>query len=206
MNFRTVSRKALLTSASTARHIELQNIPSSVTPADIRRLLFRSKVKDVQDVSIIYRRFMPTGRALLALNEPSYTNDNLRALENASFAGVRIQSEAKVETAPRKNYVERIGDGPHGNTWNGGKNVFIWNLHPSTPTATIRSLLEGFELASVEDSLLKLSYSRAATSSGFLVRLSTESEAQRVVRTLHMTDLEPEKYGPAHPIRAHVVF
>ncbi|KAK7467050.1 hypothetical protein VKT23_004112 [Stygiomarasmius scandens] len=45
MSLRTASRSAL----SSAKHIELGNVPTSITPADIRRLLWRSKVQDVQD-------------------------------------------------------------------------------------------------------------------------------------------------------------
>ncbi|THU92178.1 hypothetical protein K435DRAFT_214985 [Dendrothele bispora CBS 962.96] len=200
MNIRITSRSVKFT---TARHIELNNVPKSATPADIRRLLWRSKVQDIQDVSIIYKGFMPTGRALLTLNKPNFLRDNMRALENASISGIRVYSGVRMVDGDKQL---AFGDGPHANTFNEGKNVLLWNLPRRTQFSTITPLLKGFALADCKEPIQKVKIDEFTFLSRFLIRLVDESEAHRLVRALHMTDLEPEKHGRAHPVRAHVVY
>jgi len=98
---------------------------------------------------------MPTGRALLTLHKPNFLRDNLRALENATIAGIQISSKAR---DIGENIESKLGDGPHGSTHNAGKNILIWNLPGKAQISTIEPLVQGFALADCKDPIVKLRY------------------------------------------------
>lgn len=91
-------------------HIELQKVPSTTTPKDIRRALGHARLQGISDgayppecheppphllllVAIIYRGFRPTDRALLTLVHNSYLRQNLKALEKLTLVGLPVDSE-----------------------------------------------------------------------------------------------------------------
>jgi len=113
-------------------------------------------------VAIDYRRFLPTGRAILTLVTPDVLNKNLHALKNTTISSIPITAVscpapsdiARIRGVDgRKEAAERgrlTGDGPGGGITNGGKNVVIWGLPGRVTPEGLKNLLRDFKLAGTE--------------------------------------------------------
>ncbi|KAJ7694232.1 hypothetical protein B0H17DRAFT_476579 [Mycena rosella] len=182
--------------------IQLSNLPTTVIPADLRRLVIRGQVQGVEDASIEYHRLQPTGRAYLRLTHEDFF-PNLDALEMVSVSGVHPIAEASAET-PSPD--ESGGHGLSSELGCDGKDVVIWGLpRQLREEAVDRHLLGGFSMFPGEF-LFKLPPVGFSLYSRFRVRLVSVSEAHRLVRKVHMTNYNPEVLGPKYQLRAQVVY
>ena len=85
------------------KDIQLRNVPLSATPADIQRLVKKTRMEDVtagenfhqrilerhltwDAVQLDYHRFLPTGRAYVSISHPNHLEQALRSLEKASLS------------------------------------------------------------------------------------------------------------------------
>jgi len=186
----------------------------------------RGRLTGVSDVAIDYNRFIPTGRAFLTLITPDVLNKNLRALENASISSIPISSVScppPSSTVPlrtrgaqgRMEAAERglvTGNGPRGGVVNDGKNVVLWGLPGRLTPEGLKGLLHNFKLAGTDGGkkeFMKLEIPDRTTYtmvSKHLIRMSSVSEAHRLVRALHMTYFEPEVHKEKYLIRCRVVY
>src|SRR6266550_1255968 len=140
--------------------------------------------------------------------QPAMLNDADTMLPRAR--GDKGREEAAIRGALR-------GDGPHAGISNGGKNVTIWGFPGKTGAASVEYIIRDFDLdrkksgvASVykiqlyvftfpfsnsPNRLLCRIDEEFSMYSRFLVQLNSVSEAQRLVREVHMTYFEPETLG-----------
>ncbi|KAF9500990.1 hypothetical protein BDN71DRAFT_962957 [Pleurotus eryngii] len=206
-------------------HIELQKVPSTTTPKDIRRALGHARLQGVSDVAIIYRGFRPTNRALLTLVHNSYLRQNLKALEKLTLVGLPIESEpvllssseAQESQARQRGSKGRAdaaqrgaitGDGPNGGVPNNGKNVVVWGLPPRIHSDIFRELLTGFKLAELDQGpdIMRVHSEEDLKVSKWLIHMKSESEAHRLVRRLHLRHFQPDRHGSEFVMRADIVY
>ncbi|KAH9856945.1 hypothetical protein C2E23DRAFT_865593 [Lenzites betulinus] len=221
---RTAARglpKDLFAETSSKLHVQLFGLPRTALPIDLRRLCGKSKVGNVDQANIEYRRFRPTGSGLLSFTRADHARAAYKALNGVHAWGKSLETRlvADVPELPRtrgvKGRVEAArrgvisGDGPGGSITGGGRNVVLYGLPGKlVPGALIDSLQE-FKLAGVEhgtEVVVKLPSERLASSSRFLVRMASVSEAYRLVRKLHMSPWRPDIHSNKCIARAFVVW
>ncbi|KAJ7685056.1 hypothetical protein DFH06DRAFT_1074108 [Mycena polygramma] len=187
-----------------ATQIRLSNVPPTATPADLRRLITRAQVSGVEDVSISYFRLKPTGRALLKLTHSDFLLPSLDALQRVSISGLHPVAEP-IDYWPTSDGME--GHKLSSELKCNGKNAVIWGLPKWAGPDKLDKLIQGFSFAPSKAHILKLAPPEAFTvSSRFMVRLSSVSEAHRLVRKLHMTHFDHETKGTQFPLRARVIY
>ncbi|KAG1754542.1 hypothetical protein EDB19DRAFT_1892518 [Suillus lakei] len=120
------------------------------------------------------------------------------------------------------------GNGPHGGILSRMKHVVIWGLPGKISGEAVENYLRDFRLdnmdgksAAVKVELyvsfydckprLRHGFTYRATNtfslySRYLVRPTSTAEAHRLVRQLHMTYYEPERWGRRYQLRARVVY
>jgi len=185
-----------------ASHILLRGLPTSATSGDLRRAVMLAGVQGVIDASLIYHRFAPTGQAVLTMAVPDYTRDALRAAKNITFTG-HEEISASLTTDPRffrqrsrgvqgrADALNRglLGSGPSAG-FPSGRTVTISGVPGKVTVQNMRQLVEGFQLADDEmNSVLQapLPEGKFSMYARFVVLLASESEAERLVRKLHLT-------------------
>jgi len=204
-------------------HIQIRGLPRTALPQDVQRTVVQGRLQGVTDIVLDYRRFIPTGNAWLKLTSPELLNANLRALDNATVSSSPI-SAASSEAPPIPNRMRGLkgkdvaakrgyfdGNGPRGGIKNSGKNVVIWGLPGRMSPDALKEFLRDFHLAGTEGGKtesvkIPVDASQYTRVSKHLVRLSSQSEAHRVVRELHMTYYHPEVHKYSYLIRARVVY
>ncbi|KAI0831367.1 hypothetical protein BC628DRAFT_1353406 [Trametes gibbosa] len=213
-------RKDIFDGAPSPLHVQLFGLPRTALPNDLRRLCGKSKVENVDHASVEYRRFRPTGCGLLSFTRGHYASAAQKALNGAVVGGkpVKTRLVSNIPELPRargvKGMVEAArrgiisGDGPNGGVTGSGRNVVLYGLPGKLTPEHVLDNLQGFKLAGVEhgkEVVVKLSSDRLASSSRFLVRMSTVSEAYRLVRKLHLQFWRPEYFGDKCTAQAFVV-
>ena len=113
-------------------------------------------------VSLIYRRFAPTGQAVLTLAVPDFAQDAVRSAKNITFTGFEKIS-ASLTTNPRflrqrsrgvqgrADALNRglLGSGPSAG-FQSGRTVTITGVPGRVSINLIRQLIKGFQLANDE--------------------------------------------------------
>lgn len=208
-----------MTALQHARHIILRGVPKTATTWDVRRVLTRSGAHGVTNIHICYEYFKPTGEVLITLSRPHFLRDNLRVLDNVSFAASRVSPRPFIpEEAPRPKMRSRglrgkeqaalrgalNGNGPHAGMSNLDRTVTIWGLAGKATPRALAEVLEGFDVAESAKGRMNiikipLPENQFSMTSRFIVTLKTVAEAHRVVRALHQT--RHEQLG-THPIKA----
>ncbi|KAJ7219147.1 hypothetical protein GGX14DRAFT_590278, partial [Mycena pura] len=189
--------------------IELSNVPPTATPADLRRLISRAQVHGVEDAAIDYYRLEPTGRAYLKLTHPDFLLPSLDALEKVSISGVHPVAEPS--SRPSMS-TQADGNGLSSELGSDGKHVVVSGLPKAVGPEVVDELLEGFSFPPGEPYIFKLPRCAVCPPphftfvSRFLVRLSSVSEAHRLVRQLHMTNFKPAVHETRYPLRARVIY
>ncbi|KAK2460584.1 hypothetical protein APHAL10511_007054 [Amanita phalloides] len=207
------------------KHIELKNVPLTATTADVRRAIDRTKLLGVKDVTLVYKRFTPTGTAMVSLTRPDFLKKNLQLLENISISGIPLKSRPRLlddayMTLPRargeKGREEADqrgtlnGDGPRAGIRDDGRTVTVWGYPGKTESAAVEFLVRDYDVArkrSGEADVRKVPApeGRFTMCSRFLVKLANVSEAHRLVREMNMTYYEPETLGNKFILRARIV-
>ncbi|KAG2367472.1 hypothetical protein BDR07DRAFT_1350959 [Suillus spraguei] len=196
-------------------HIQLRELPRSAILTDLRRLCIRSQLLGVTDVAVDYHRFLPTGRAYLTLAHTEHLHKNLHALDNASVGSLPIQAVSAPPPRSGHGQLDRTGtqrkifsgNGPHGGISSRMKHVVIWGLPGQIPGEVVENYLRDFRLDNIDD--MVFTYSTANMSSfysRYLVRPTSTAEAHRLVRQLHMSYFQPERWGRRYQLRARVVY
>ncbi|KAF9466362.1 hypothetical protein BDZ94DRAFT_1280997 [Collybia nuda] len=208
------------------KHIELLGVPRTATPADVRRSITRAGLQGVVDVAIDYHRFLPSGKALLTLNDPQFLRDNIRNLERLTVAGLPVKSRPRLlrddEAAPsrmrgvkgRAEASERgivTGNGPHAGITNCERHVVIKGLPGRISLQTLENTLRSYQLAETRGGrprIVKVPLPKDVFTmySRFLVTLKSEAEAHRLVRDLHYTYFDQKTFGTKHRLFARVVY
>ena len=114
-------------------------------------------------VYIDYHRFIPTGRAYLALISSDYLNYNIQALKNATVSSMPISAAS---SDPPHNVLQRTrgagglheaanrgivtGNGARGGLSSEGRNVVLWGLPGKMTSDSLKSFLHNFRLAGSE--------------------------------------------------------
>ncbi|KIM87022.1 hypothetical protein PILCRDRAFT_64078, partial [Piloderma croceum F 1598] len=205
-------------------YIQLRGLPRTALPADVQRAIVRGKLLGVSDVAIDYHRFIPTGRAYLTLVTPDALNFNLKALRNASISSLPITSASSpppisfaARTRGAKGRVDAadrglFGDGPRGGVPIEGKSVVLWGLPGRLTAEGLKGLLRNFKLAGTEGGQKEFVKLEGPEGTGYtrvskhLIRMSSVSEAHRMVRALHMTYFMPDVHKSKYLIRCRVVY
>ncbi|KAI0374960.1 hypothetical protein BV20DRAFT_961198 [Pilatotrama ljubarskyi] len=203
-------------------HIELSGLPRTALPHDLRRLCGKNKVENVANVAIDYKRFRPSGNGLLSFARLEHAAAAHKALDNAVVGGKRVTARrtSTVPEIPRargpKGILEAAergavsGNGPSGGITGSGRNVVLYGLPGKMLAVHLVDGLRNFKLAGTEygrEVVVKMDATgRLTSSSRFLVRLSTVSEAYRLVRRLHMQPWRPDLFGDRYSLRAFVVW
>jgi hypothetical protein len=204
-------------------HIQIRNIPRTAVPADIRRAVTRNKLTGVSDVHIDYTRFLSAGRAYLTLTQSEFIRDNLASLQKANIGGLQVDafpSPPPLDVIPTRSRGARgrsdaagrgaiVGNGPSAGLLNPNIHVVIWGLPGKITPNRLKEYLSDFQLAGTnrgEIAQVNKPEERFSLFSRHIVRMSSVSEAHRLVRQLHMTYFEPEKSGEKYPVRARVIY
>ncbi|KAI8998580.1 hypothetical protein BD414DRAFT_512189 [Trametes punicea] len=203
-------------------HVELSGLPRTALPHDLRRLCGKSKVENVGSVAIDYERFRPTGKGILTFSLPEYAAAAYKALNSTVVGGKRVQARpiSIVPEIPRSRGIKGrleaaqrgiiTGNGPSGGVTSSGRNVVLYGLPAKVIPAVLVEALRSFKLAGTEfgkEVVVKLeTQNQVTTSSRFLVRMSSISEAYRLVRTFHMQLWRPDLHGDKFLLRAFVVW
>lgn len=114
-------------------------------------------------VYLDYYRFIPTGRAYLALASSDYLDSNLQALKNATVSSIPISAASSDTPAniPRRTRgiqgmqeaVDRgviTGNGARGGLSSEGQNVVLWGLPGKMTSDGLKTFLHSFRLAGSE--------------------------------------------------------
>jgi len=184
-------------------------------------------VTGVKEVAVNYERFSPTGSAYLTLVTSEVLNYNLKKLQHTTISSLPITAASSYPPGHvlrrargergRMNAAGRgvvLGNGPRAGLLSGGKNVALWGLPGKLANEALKGYLQNFKLAGTEggkreftridlQSSITPSFSRV---SKHVVRMSTEAEAHRLVRVLHMTYFEPEIHKQKYLVRARVIY
>ncbi|KAH9981369.1 hypothetical protein BGW80DRAFT_1454259 [Lactifluus volemus] len=200
-------------------HIRLVGLPRTTTPADVTRLLATHKVHNITKVTLEYHRFEPTGSAFLTLNQPSVLPKTLAALKQLRYFGhqliprttsppddgrMRSRGLKGREEASERSIVS--GNGCQGGITDVGKSVLLSGLPGKITTDAVRWFLKNYKLMGGKAEVVKLdAKSRSSLTARILVRLSSTSEAFRLVRNLHMTNYEPDTWEDKYTIRAQLI-
>jgi len=200
-------------------HVKLFGLPRTATPADITRLLGKNKIHNVTKVALEYNRFEPTGRAFLTLTQPSVLPKVLAALQQLRFFGhplvprttfppsepsTRSRGLKGREEASERSIVS--GSGSQGGITDGGRSVVLSGLPGKITTDVVRRYLKNYKLMGGQAEVVKLERElKGAMTARVLVRLSSPSEAFKLLRDLHMTNYEPEIWEDKYTIRAQLI-
>ncbi|KAI0046706.1 hypothetical protein FA95DRAFT_1493596 [Auriscalpium vulgare] len=206
-------------------HLRLSGLPKSSTPSDITRMLMNHKVENVAQVNLEYNRFSPTGSAFVTLTHSDFLRPALKALQRVVWFAHPIAAyptEApKVERmrggkgrdeAADRDIVSGTGSGL--TLSDNGRNVILSGLPARITDEKLRALLKGYRLAGGRSEIQKLDTDPGPylITSRVLVRLAFKSEAYRLVRNTHMTELAGTEVfangratGQKHLIHAQVV-
>lgn len=230
---KSIAREVKTEALATRKHIQLRNLPRTCLPSDLRRMVTANNVENVVNIAIEYQRFIPTHRAILEISDPILTQSALKALQGATVASMpvypRVKSEEQVDAPTpvrhrgmrgREDAVERgavlqVGDGPNGrlSAATSGRNVVVYGLPGNTRPAVLREYLRGFSFAANEPEKTQVQKlvgedDRLRPTAKFLVRLSNESEAHRLVRQMHLTpfNLGEKSETVRHLVRARVIY
>ncbi|RDB24265.1 hypothetical protein Hypma_008713 [Hypsizygus marmoreus] len=220
-NVARVARTSRPVPLETRRHILLKGIAPTATTGDVKRAI-AGKLNGVASVAINYWRFGPSGRALITLTQSDFMQENLRALNRLTIAGIPAKAQAIYYNEAvsnrtrgvkgRAEAVERgfpLGTGPWGNYPNHERNVVIWGLPGKlTVDALEANALEGFKVARSKDGkamIIKvpLPETKFTFFSRFVVTMSSVSEAHRLVRRLHSTSWDKEGM---YPVKARLLY
>ncbi|KAH9900996.1 hypothetical protein C8Q73DRAFT_226809 [Cubamyces lactineus] len=201
--------------------IGLSGLPRTALPSDIRRLCGKSKIENVVNVTLEHERFRPTGQGFITFARPEYTHPALKNLKQAVVGGKSVRARA-MNTSPEiprsrgaKGLLEAgqrgaiTGNGPSGGITGSGRNVVIYGLPGRMNAVMLADSLRNFKLAGTEfgrEVIVKLEPKGAASTSRFLVRASSVSEAYRLVRTFHMRPWRPDLNGDKFTAHAFVVW
>jgi len=202
-------------------HVKLTGFPRTTTPADITRLLGRKNVHNVTKVALEYQRFEPTGRAFLTLSQPSVQSKVMVTLRQLRYFGhlliprttsppgetrVRSRGLKGREEASERTIVS--GNGIQGGITDVGRSVLLSGLPGRMSTDTVRRFLRNYKLMGGQAEVVKLEPNMKSSilTSRVLVRLSSASEAFRLVRNVHMTNYEPDTWEDKYTIRAQLIY
>jgi len=100
------------------------------------------------------------------------------------------------------------GNGVQGGITDGGRSVLLSGLPGRISVETVRRLLRNYKLMGGQAEVVKLGTNdtvRNALTSRILVRLSSASEAFRLVRNIHMTNYEVGAWEDKYTIRAKLI-
>ncbi|KAI0035047.1 hypothetical protein K488DRAFT_44104 [Vararia minispora EC-137] len=205
-----------------AKHIALNGLPRAVTPADIRRILGSRHVGGhVYQVSLDYRQLLPTNKAYLTIDEQENYSRVFSALQQFPLLGHTITAASTPtpnETPTRMRGIEGrelaqgrgleiTGTGPQGGVVEVGRSVCLMGFPSRTKIDTLRSFLRGYKLVAGSSDITQIrSQSRGQGPARWLIRLESQSEAQRLVRNLHMTYFEPAFHSSRFLVQARVVY
>lgn len=114
-------------------------------------------------VSLVYKRFAPSGQALLTLAAPDFTRDALRLAKKITFMGCEeIYASATTDTQfswerlrgtkGRADALNRglLGSGPSAG-FPAGRTVSLVGIPGRVTVQSFRPLVEGFQLADDEE-------------------------------------------------------
>ncbi|KAJ8454623.1 hypothetical protein ONZ45_g19235 [Pleurotus djamor] len=209
-------------------HIELRKVPKTTTPTDIRRAITHAGLQGVSNVSLVYRWFRPTERAILTLTHSGFLQPNLKALENMTLVGLPITADPIMspEATPefqsharqrggrgRMEAAQRgiiTGNGPDGGVPNNGKNVVVGGLPSRLHMDVFRELLAGFKLAELDEGpdIVRVPPPEEdlSRSTKWLIQMKSVSEAHRLARRLHLRHFQPERHGTEYMMKAYVIY
>ncbi|KAF8479342.1 hypothetical protein DFH94DRAFT_50731 [Russula ochroleuca] len=200
-------------------HVRLTGLPRTSTPADITRLLARNNVHNITNVALDYYRFEPTGRAFLTLTQPSVLPKVLAALKQLRFFGhpliprttkpppeprMRSRGLKGREEASERSIIS--GTGSQGGITDVGRSVMLSGMPGKISTEALRRFLNNYSLMGGQGEVVKIdSNLKVSMTCRVLVRLSSASEAFRLLRNLHMTNYEPDAWQDKYTIRAQLI-
>jgi hypothetical protein len=200
-------------------HVKLVGFPRTTTPADITRLLGKKNVHNITKVALEYHRFEPTGRAVLTLSQPSVHSKVMVALRQLRYFGHQLMPRSTLPPAEtrvrsrglkgREEASERsivTGNGIQGGITDVGRSVLLSGLPGKMTTDAVRRFLRNYKLMGGQAEVVKLEpNTKSILTSRVLVRLSSASEAFRLVRNVHMTNFEPDTWEDKYTIRAQLI-
>ncbi|GJJ12141.1 hypothetical protein Clacol_006382 [Clathrus columnatus] len=189
--------------------IVLRDLPRTALVSDVRRLLVKQKVENVQNVHRGYYRFQRNGNAYITMSVPSQTDMVVKQLEKAQMSGysVNVTSTSQLENVTRRSRGNKgrqeaanrgiiTGTGPDAGITERGKGVVIWGLPGSWSEDAVRGFLErkGLRLADNDTDRLNVvkvePVGRPSLTSRHYARMESVSEAHRLVRLLHMNSYQ----------------
>ena len=164
------------------KRIAIHNVPKTALPADIRRLCLKAQVSEnisngtflcyvsntgplssPNPVAIDYKRFIPTGTAIVTLTNSTFIRNAVSSLHGAIIAAHEVQAtsiadeDSEEMLMPRTRGVKgraqaaergaTTGDGPAGGTKGSGSNVVLYGLPGRMSSEAAWYYLSGFKLA-----------------------------------------------------------
>jgi hypothetical protein len=230
----------------------LKGLPLSMTSNDVRRALkgisgvdrgqflqfylskhaHRNSIVDLQ-----YKHFRPTGRAIITMTLPDFTDSAVVACKRLPLRGYNIDAMPIADPASLEStagmmssgqsvnrYTEALGTGLSAGVI-AGKTVTLSGFSGKTTIDAVRHLVSNFRLQKVKDiapvqrvplyvpelfAILCLTSHPSSPDkkfsmfARFCIHLESDSEAQRLVRQLHMRPYRGVQGGPI--IRAEVIY
>jgi len=228
MEFSGTARRALGSAASRTVprqqlpiHIRLNGLPRTSTPADITRMLAKNKIENIAKVALDYHRFSPSGSAYITLSHPDFMRKTVMALQQLTFFSLplkaapvlapeeppaRVRGQKGREEAAQRAIV--TGNGSRGGIWDNGKSVVICGMPNKMSVDGVRKFLKNYKLAGGQGEVVKMDPIQKSFTpfSRIFVRLTSQSEAYRLVRNIHMTYFEPGAWDDKYLIRARIIY
>ncbi|KAF8955468.1 hypothetical protein BDZ97DRAFT_290326 [Flammula alnicola] len=198
-----------------ATHILLRGLPRAATSRDVRRAIMQAGMKGVSDVSLYYNHFRPTGKAILTMALPDYTRDAIRKAHSVTILGTKVEAEPIYRPESMLNpehklanrYLETTGDGASAGVAV-GSTVSLCGLPGRAGVEAVQSMVKGFELVKTQDfaaiQRVPLPEKKFSMITRWCIHLESESEAQRLVRKLHMTPYKGKEEAPI--MRAEIIY
>jgi len=159
-------------------------------------------LRGVTDVSLVYKRYQPTGKGLLTFSTPENLREALQAAKKITFTG-REKITASITVDPQLSTGQRLrgvrgradashrgllGSGPSAG-FPAGRTVTVVGFPGKMTVEKFLPLVKGFQLALDKKSVVQVPLSKQMFTmfARFVVMLASESEAQRLVRKIHCT-------------------
>jgi len=143
---------------------------------------------------------------MVALRQLRYFAHSLTPRTTPPPAETRVRSRGLKgrEEASERTIV--TGNGIQGGITDVGRSVLLSGLPGRMSKETVRRFLRDYKLMGGQAEVVKLeSNTKSVLTSRVLVRLSSASEAFRLVRNVHMTNYEPDTWEDKYTIRAQLI-
>ncbi|KLO13507.1 hypothetical protein SCHPADRAFT_940299 [Schizopora paradoxa] len=225
---RQASRSAAVVArVGTKRHVLLNNVPKTATPADVLRMARQCRVENCIGASLDYHYFEPRGQAFLEFSKPDFVLDALKTLEKTSISGSSLKpypyDARPIQRSRGKDGREEAsdrgllkGDGPAAGIPTSGREVIIIGIPSRTSPEELKAYLvenklveeglDGKGMCEVLSTEAPNNGSSQKARTRMYVRMKSVTAAHELAKRLNMTYYQPFVFRSRMLIKARVLY